>query len=340
MMKNKLTALLLILLVAGTFSIYAGGQQEAAQDPAVETAEATLSGVVTIFHAGSLSVPLEAIEKAFEEMHPAVDVQREGAGSQACARKITDLEKECDIMASADYKVIDKLLIPDYADWNVRFATNQLVLCYTDGSKDADKVNADNWYEILQQDGIVWGHSDPNLDPCGYRSLMVLQLAEKYYGIDGLYDDVIANRPIENVRPKSVELISLLQSGNMDYAWEYLSVAVQHDLNYVILPDEVNLGNYQFDDLYASAVVEVSGKTPGTTMEIKGKSVTYGVTLCKDSPNKAAAVAFLEFMLDPEGGLAVLKSLGQPPFIPARVPTAAMLETVPSELSALLEVKS
>ena len=114
------------------------------------------------------------------------------------------------------------------------FATNQLVLCYTDDSADADIVSADNWYEILQKDGIVWGHSDPNLDPCGYRSLMVLQLAEKYYGINGLYDDCISNRPIENVRPKSVELISLLQSGNMDYAWEYLSVAVQHGLNYVV----------------------------------------------------------------------------------------------------------
>jgi ABC-type molybdate transport system substrate-binding protein len=36
-----------------------------------------------------------------------------------------------------------------------------------------------------------------NLDPCGYRSLMVLQLAEKHYNIPGLYDNIIANRPQE-----------------------------------------------------------------------------------------------------------------------------------------------
>ena len=169
---------------------------------------------------------------------------------------------------------------------------------------------------------------------------MALQLAEKYYGIDGLYDDCIANRPIENVRPKSVELISLLQSGNMDYAWEYLSVAVQHGLKYVIMPDEINLGNYQFDDTYSSAVVEVSGKEPGTTMEIAGKSVTYGITLLKDAPNREAAVAFLEFMLSKDGGLSILESLGQPPFIPARVPSAEMLNTVPPGLKDLLEVKN
>ena len=333
---NRKIKMILVMLLIGAASVFAGGQAEAAS-PAEDK---ELSGIVTIFHAGSLTVPLEAIEKEFEKMYPAVDVQREGAGSQACARKITDLGKPCDIMASADYKVIDKLLIPDYADWNVRFATNQLVLCYTDSSALAGEVSADNWHEILQKDGIVWGHSDPNLDPCGYRSLMVLQLAEEHYGIDGLYDDCIANRPIENVRPKSVELISLLQSGNMDYAWEYLSVAVQHDLKYVILPDEINLGNYQFDDAYAGAVVEVSGKEPGTTMEIKGKSVTYGVTLLNDAPNRTAATAFLEFMLSEDGGLAILESLGQPPFVPARVPTEEMLNAVPENLNGLLEVRN
>jgi molybdate/tungstate transport system substrate-binding protein len=91
--------------------------------------------------------------------------------------------------------VIDKTLIPGHADWNIRFATNQLVLCYTDKSRFADEINADNWTDILQKKEVVWGHSDPNLDPCGYRSLMVLQLAEKYTNQPGLYDRLIANRP-------------------------------------------------------------------------------------------------------------------------------------------------
>ena len=297
------------------------------------------SGKLTMFHAGSLSVPLAAMEKAFEAKYPGVDLQREPAGSQKCARKITDVGKPCDIMASADYKVIDKLLIPGYADWNIRFATNQLVLCYTDKSAYADKVNVDNWYEILQKKDVVWGHSDPNLDPCGYRSLMVIQLAEKALKKPGLYKKLLANRPKENVRPKSVELISLLQTGNMDYAWEYLSVAVQHGLKYIVLPDEINLGNYKYDNVYKQAVVEVTGKKPGTHMIIKGKSCTYGVTMIKEAPNPEAAMAFLEYMLDPEGGLKILKEMGQPPFIPCRVPTAEMKKALPEALQKLVEVK-
>ncbi len=89
---------------------------------------------------------------------------------------------------------------------------------------------------------------------------MVLQLAEKLYKQPGLYDQLIANRPKENVRPKSVELVALLKTGNMDYAWEYLSVAVQHDLKYIKLDDHINLGNYKYDTFYKQAKVKVTGK--------------------------------------------------------------------------------
>jgi len=296
-------------------------------------------GTVVMFHAGSLTMPFEAMEKQFEARYPGVDLQREASGSQAAARKVTDLNKPCDIMASADFKVIDKLLIPRYADWNIRFATNQLVLCYTDKSKYSKKVNARNWHEILQRKDVVWGHSDPNLDPCGYRALMVLQLAEKYYKKPGMYEKILANRPLANVRPKSVELVSLLQTGNMDYAWEYLSVAVQHGLKYVALPDKINLGNYKEDPFYSQAMVKVTGKKPGEYMDMKGESVTYGITLIKDAPNKEAAIAFLEYMLDPKGGLKILKDQGQPPFIPCRVPTEKMKSVLPEKLKKLVTVK-
>ncbi len=299
-----------------------------------------ITGEIVVFNAGSLAIPLAQMEKEFEAQYPKVDVLREAAGSQKCARKITDLKKPCDIMASADYTVIDQLLIPQYADWNIRFATNRLVLCYTEMSRYAKEVNAQNWYEILVRKGVVWGHADPNLDPCGYRSLMVLQLAERYYKKPGVHDRLIASRPKENIRPKSVELVSLLQTGHMDYAWEYRSVAVQHGLKFIELPDQINLGNYQYDGFYKDAVVKVTGKKPGTFMDIKGKSCTYGVTLIKDAPNRNGAIAFLQYMLNPQGGLRVLREMGQPPFVPCRVPTVEMKKSLPLVLQDLVEIKN
>ena len=297
------------------------------------------SGKLIIFHAGSLSVPFAAMEKAFEAKYPGVDVLREAGGSTKMARLISETGKPADIMASADYTVIDKVLIPGNAAVNIRFATNQLVLCYTDKSKFADEINAKNWSEILQRKGVIWGHSEPNLDPCGYRSLMVLQLAEKFYKQPGLYEKLLANRPVANVRPKAVELVTLLQNGDMDYAWEYRSVAVQHGLKFISLDDHINLGNYELDDFYKQAKVQVSGKEPGTFMTQTGQSVTYGVTLVNDAPNKEAAEAFLAYLLDPNGGLKILEEMGQPPFVPARVPTAAMQAKLPASVQPLVEVK-
>ncbi len=296
-------------------------------------------GKVVVFHAGSLTVPLEEMERRFEADHPGVDLVLEGGGSTKMARMISEEGKTADIMASADFAVIDKTLIPAHADWNIRFASNQLVLCYTEKSRFADEIDAGNWYEVLARKGVEWGHSEPNLDPCGYRSLMVLQLAEKFYRKPGLYERLLANRPEENVRPKATELVSLLKSGELDYAWEYLSVAVQHDLKYVTLDDHINLGNYRFDDFYKQAEVRVTGKLPDTWVTRTGNSITYGVTLVKEAPNREAAVAFLAYMLDPRGGLAVLESMGQPPFIPARVPSADMKSALPEGLRSLVEVK-
>ena len=293
---------------------------------------------VIIFHAGSLTVPLQAMEKEFEAANPDIDVLREAGGSTKMARLISEVGKEADIMASADYMVIDKSLVPKFTDWNVRFATNQLVLCYTDKSKFAAEINEKNWYEILKKKDVVWGHSDPNLDPCGYRSLMVLQLAELYYKKPGLYDELIANRPMANVRPKSVELVNLLKTGHMDYAWEYLSVAVQHQLKYVTLPMEINLGDYKQDEFYKKAQVKVSGKKPGTFITRAGQSCTYGVTMIKNSPNPKGAELFMAFLLDRDKGLKTLADMGQPPLDPVRVPTQEMLDKIPASIKPLVQV--
>lgn len=294
---------------------------------------------VIIFHAGSLSVPFAEMEKRFEKRYPDIDIVRKAGGSTKMARMISDQNQPADIMASADFAVIDKTLIPDKAAWNIRFATNQLVLCFTDQSRFADDANEKNWFDILKRKGVVWGHSDPNLDPCGYRSLMVMQLAEKFHNQPGLYEQMLANRPPENVKSKATELVALLKNGKMDYAWEYLSVAVQNDLKYVRLDDHINLGNYNLDEFYKQAKVTVTGKTTGTSIERIGKSCTYGLTMIKDSPNPGAALLFLQYLLNPTEGLTLLKSMGQPPYIPSRVPNQHDYDILPSELKQFVEVR-
>jgi len=265
---------------------------------------------IILFHAGSLSTPMAEVESLFEAANPDVDVKREAAGSNALARKIIDLGGKCDIYFSADYLVIENMLRPDYADWNIMFATNELVLMYGPKSKYADQINSDNWYEIMMREDVSWGNSEPDLDPCGYRSMMVLQLAEIHYGEDGLYEKALKH-PRHFTRPKAIELVAQVESGAMDYAFEYRSVAVQHGLDYVALPPQINLKEVRLADYYKQARIEIAGKEPGTKETMVGQPIVYGFTIPKQAPSPELALQFAQFILDQEGGLAVFEKMGQ-----------------------------
>jgi molybdate/tungstate transport system substrate-binding protein len=274
-----------------------------------------LSGELIIFHAGSLAVPFGDMAAAFNQKYPKVKVLREAAGSRACARKIADLNQACDVMASADYTVIDQLLIPKYADWNIQFAANEMAIMYHEGSRYADQINGENWPQILLKEGVQYGHADPNADPCGYRSQLVWQLAEKHYKTPGLYEKLKAKCPPRNIRPKETDLIALLEAGELDYIFIYRSVSEQHHMPYVVLPDQINLKTAKYTDFYQQASIKISGKAPGEWIEKKGEPMVYGITAIKDAPNPKTAQAFVEFVVSSEGR-AIMAKNGQPAIVP------------------------
>lgn len=308
-----------------------------------------------IFHAGSLSVPFQQLEKEFQDyakknLGVEVAFQDEASGSVKAVRKVTDLKKQADIVAVADYTLIPQLLIPNYTDFYVLFATNEIVIAFTDKSKYADemKSNPDRWYGILARPGVTFGFSDPNQDPCGYRSVMVMKLADIYYGkpifetlvekntnIRSNGTHIYAPKEIELksnkvvIRPKETDLTGLVESGSLDYFFIYKSVAEQHNLSYITLPDEINLKDFSKADYYRQVSITLgsTGKT------IEAKPIVYGVTVLKDAPHRNLAVEFLKFLLG-ERGKEVFKENHQDFLNP---PVA--FGNVPDEIKGLVEVK-
>ncbi|MBU1101232.1 MAG: tungstate ABC transporter substrate-binding protein WtpA [Bacteroidetes bacterium] len=269
-----------------------------------------------IFHAGSLARPFAQIIQNFQEENPGVEILKEIAGSRACARKITDLGKECDILASADYEVIDNLLIPEYADWNLKFAANEMTIVYTKQSRLADQINQSNWHEILLKKEINFGRSDPNNDPCGYRTILTWKLSESYYNHPGLAEKLLKKNK-EYVRPKEVDLLALLEAGELDYIFLYRSVAEQHKLPFLLLPDSINLKEGKCTELYKSVSVDVTGKKPGEYVTHMGTPMLYGVTIPHNAPNKTLANKFIHFLMNEDKGLKILRENGQPTVVPS-----------------------
>jgi molybdate/tungstate transport system substrate-binding protein len=299
---SKYLAMVYFMLLA----IFTGYTQKPSQE---------ISGDLIIFHAGSLSVPMKEIAAEFKKMYPKVNVLMESSGSVAAARKITDLNKPCDILASADYAVIDNMLIPKYADWNIKFVSNEMSIVYHDKSRYATQINAKNWPDILMKKDVAFGRADPNSDPCGYRTVMTLQLASTYYKKPDLAKQIM-NKDQEFMRPKEVDLLALLESNSIDYIFLYRSVAIQHQLKYITLPVQINLESPEYAAEYQKATVEINGSKPGEKVTMTGEPMIYGVTMLNNAPNKAAAMAFLQFMLAKDKGIRILEKDGQPSVIP------------------------
>ncbi|MHC4295639.1 MAG: extracellular solute-binding protein [Planctomycetota bacterium] len=285
-------------------------------------------GDLIVFHAGSLAVPFSRIAAAFNSEHPNVKVIREAGGSRLCARKIADLDRRCDVLAVADYTVIESLLTPEHTDWLIKFASNEMGIAYGEHSRMSGRIDERNWYEILARDDVAIGRSDPNSDPCGYRAVLTIKLAEKYYRAAGLAQR-LGSKDRRYIRPKETDLLALLESGEVDYIFVYRSVAEQHGLKYLRLPDQINLGNPELADLYASVSVTISGKTPGSTITRIGEPMVYAVTIPSGAVNKDAAVAFLAFLLDENKGMAIMRRCGQGSLVPATTDT---FEKIPEPL--------
>ena len=318
---------------------------------------------LVVFAAGSLIVPFGDLVKAFEAQYPAIDVHAEYHGSIQVMRQVSELHQPVDVTATADTSLIPMLLYGErdpqtgrpYADWYISFATNRLAIAYTPKSTYASEINANNWYEVLARRDVRVGISDPRFDAVGYRTLMLYALAGSYYDRPRIFDDMFDGRfttPVTIFRddsgatvtvPEVLEakpetglvlrgdssmLLPLLQTGDIDYAFEYESVIQQHGLSMVTLPDALNLGAENVD--YGKAVVDLDfQRFASVKPEFRGERIGYGITIPTNAPHPSEAALFVQFLLGTEGR-AIMSRDDQPMFDPA-----LCSGNVPSALRAL-----
>jgi molybdate/tungstate transport system substrate-binding protein len=312
-------------------------------------------------------IPFDSLEKAYEAEHPDVDIQIEAHGSIQAIRLVSEVHMQEDLVLSADAALIPMLmyqtLVPEtnqpYANWHIKFATNRLGLAYLPKSKYANEITSDNWFKIIARSDVKLGIADPRFDAIGYRALMALQLAKSAYNKPTILEDVILGqfktpitmesensravihvpeiletKPNSNIllRGASVQLIALLESGDLDYAFEYESVIQQHKLNFVKLPDAVNLGSEQYAKQYNQVQVRLDFKRFASVKpEFNGETIAYGLTIPSNAVHAKQAEEFINFMLGVKGQ-AIMQANYHPLITP---PQADHLDLIPAGLKAL-----
>jgi molybdate/tungstate transport system substrate-binding protein len=229
-----------------------------------------------------------------------------------------------------------------------------MVLAVSPKSPLAGELTSETWYRRLTEGDVRSGLADPRGDAAGYRALMVLHLAEREYDDPYLLEDMLMGRfttPVtvehrdgaggsvdvievpeiletsqgSNVvlRGASIQLVALLESGDLDCAFEYESVARQHGLEYVQLPRAIDLGDPALRDEYATVRVKLDlQRFASVTPEFTGDVIRYAFSIPANAPEAALAQEFIAFLLGPEGR-RILEAEHQPLLTPPELDDAA-----------------
>jgi molybdate/tungstate transport system substrate-binding protein len=283
--------------------------------------------VLQVYAADSLN---DSMSRFIKDWAPilGIEVNLTCKGSNALVKDITNGAK-ADVLLSADYTIIDNPLITGgYAKWNAEFARNSVVLAYRKNSTDSDKIDANNWYSILNQSNVWFGFGDPSQDPCGYRSAMVFTLANDYYKAPNIFNDIIgANTYISaketyddgikgynisspttpgkkgnrvQIAPHAADSMTQLINESIDYAWVYKNQAEtakydsSGDIDYVTLPDKLSLNNTDYEEEYKHIILFQFSDNESAKKTMILTPIIYGLTQLSNAPNPYYAERFLD----------------------------------------------
>ncbi|MFB6094084.1 MAG: substrate-binding domain-containing protein [Halanaeroarchaeum sp.] len=285
-------------------------------------------GDMLIFHAGSLAPPFSAAEPQFER-ETGIEVEREPKGSVASTQKITQLGRRADVLGVSDFRLIRNRVLPEYGNWYAIFATNAMAIQYREDSPGADDVSTDNWWEVLSRDDVTIGHADPAVDPGGYRAVMTQELGKIPFDGQTLYGDATYQQLRKNsVVPTGTEtnLTALLETGKIDYAFYYQSLASTADMPWIDLQPQVDLSKAtsEYATHYAKAEVDTDSGT------FTGAPIAYGMTVPSVAESPELGARWVEyFATDP--GRTILQNKGLQPVDPIVVPKSGR-EAVPDRV--------
>ncbi|AFM39629.1 ABC-type molybdate transport system, periplasmic component [Desulfosporosinus acidiphilus SJ4] len=261
-----------------------------------------------IIHAGALQHVMEKCQEYFSQYNQGLRIEMEGVGSREGAKRLLSGEK-FDIVALADQALFTELLVPNLIKNYFVFATDQIVIGCHHTSIENKEITSENWVDVLLKPQVNFARSDHRLDPCGYRTLMVWQLAERFYNRAGLYSTMEAACIPYTIYPKSLDLSRALLKGKVDYAFLYSSEVIQLGLPYIVLPPKINLSNPAYAKFYDQASVSLESKIPGTNIIIHGSPIEFAIGIAKDSSQPDISQSFVDFLTGQEGS-SILEECG------------------------------
>ena len=231
------------------------------------------SGPVNVLYAGSLVQTMEQVIGPRFDAATGYTFTGFSAGSDALATQIKDGVHEGDVFVSASPAVNQELegtANGNWVSWYITFATAPLVIGYNPNSQFAHDLRTKPWPDVAVEPGFLLGRTDPATDPKGKLAVTALQQAAKRDELPALARLAATNT---GEFPEET-LVGRLQAGQLDAGFFY------------------------------SAEAKAAG-IPTTSLSPIKLAATYTVTVLNRAPDRAAAIAFVSYLVGNKGRAAL-----------------------------------
>jgi molybdate/tungstate transport system substrate-binding protein len=258
------------------------------------------SHVVDVAYAGSLAYLMDQqVGPGFQHVAH-LTYQGRGGGSLGLAQEIRAGTIPADVFVSIGTGPI--AVLGPRAPWAIGFATAPLVIAYNPHSRFAPELRAlanrrlpiQDLFTLMAQPGFRLGRTNPNTDPQGQAFYMMVELAQRVYGLPPHTAQHLLGAPDNPAQVFSeTGILSQLQSGNLDASSAFLPEALEHRLPYIALPPALNFSSPEEAVLYGEVSVKLAdGRT------VVGQPLSVDVTVVNRSAN---GVRFVRYLLSHPG---------------------------------------
>jgi len=246
---------------------------------------------VLVFNAAGISGLLEDLQPVVRQKL-GLNLVFEASGSQVACRKLAELGRQCDLLI-----VADSWLIPEYTGahcpWKIEFAHDAVVLAVGARARFVDEAEAD-WAGTLLRRDVQLARVDEALGPIGYRALLAWKL-EELRGRAGLTQALLGKtvKIVDDV----ANLMPLLKSGDIDYAFAHRSTCHAHQVRYIALSREVDLSSAEVDYSRAEVSFEERRITGRKTVTVRGSPIAFALGIPTSAPHPDRAERLVQYVL-------------------------------------------
>lgn len=239
-----------------------------------------------------------------------------GGGSFALAREIGQGNPANVFISVALNSYERSYLGSAYSGWTVAFASDQLVLAYSNSSVskgmensigmfntallNPNVTNYRSAFESLISGNLKIGISNASSDPAGLRGYISLEIAGYLFqnGSEGYYINELQNNSQIVGGSNAAGLVPALQSGDISFLYIYKSAAISKGLGYITLESNLSFGNPSLSLFYGNFTYNSGGK------QAAGSTIYLFVSALGNNSMESTSMNFVLYVLNQSSTLS------------------------------------